>query len=97
MRIRIPAFLGNKYFIALLAVFVWLLFFDKNNLFQQWRLERQLRELQRDRLYYLEEIMRDSADLQMLRDDPEALERYAREQYLMKKENEDIFLMPDPR
>lgn len=97
MRFRLPALLGNKYFIALLAVIVWLMFFDKNNLFQQWRLERQLRELQRDRLYYFEEIMRDSTDLQMLSDDPEALERYAREQYLMKKENEDIYLMPDPR
>ncbi len=92
---RFPPFLKNKYFIALLVVGVWLMFFDKNNLLHQWRLQRQLNELQRDRQYYLEEIERDSTAIRQLNDNPDELERYAREQYLMKKEGEDIYVIPD--
>jgi cell division protein DivIC len=95
MRIKIPAWLRNKYLIALMVVFVWMLFFDKNNIIQQWRLQKQLHELRSDKQYYLEEIKRDSTDLRMLQDDPEALEKYAREKYLMKRENEDIYLVPE--
>lgn len=95
MRIKIPAWLRNKYLIALMVVFVWMLFFDKNNIIQQWRLQKQLHELRSDKQYYLEEIKRDSTDLRMLQDDPEALEKYAREKYLMKKENEDIYIVPE--
>jgi cell division protein FtsB len=95
MRIKIPALLRNKYLIALMVVFVWMLFFDKNNIIQQWRLQKQLHELRSDKQYYLEEIKRDSTDLRMLQDDPEALEKYAREKYLMKKENEDIYIVPE--
>jgi cell division protein DivIC len=96
MHIKLPAFIKNKYLIALLVVAAWLLFFDKNNMIQQWRLQRQLHELRHDKHYYLEEIARDSTELQRLKEDPEALERYARETYMMKKENEDIFITPDP-
>jgi cell division protein DivIC len=92
---KLPGFLKNKYFIALIAVGVWLLFFDKNNLVHQWRLQRQLNELKRDREYYLQEIERDSTAMRLLKDDPEELERYARENYLMKKEGEDIFIIPE--
>jgi cell division protein DivIC len=91
---RLPSFLKNKYFIAMLAVGAWLLFFDKNNLLHQWRLQRQLNELNRDREYYMEEIERDSTAIRQLKDDPEELERYARENYLMKKEGEDIYIIP---
>ena len=77
-----------------MALFVWMLFFDKNNLIQQYRLHKQMKELKRDRLYYIEEIRNDSTDLRMLRDDPDALEKYAREKYLMKREGEDIFIIP---
>ena len=95
MKTIIPSFVKNKYFIAFMAVLVWLLFFDKNNFMQQVRMQRQLNEFRRDRQYYREEILRDSMAIRELRDNPEALERYAREQYLMKKEGEDIFIIPD--
>ncbi len=95
MRFRIPPILRNKYFIASLVVGVWLLFFDKNNMIQQWRLHRQLNELQKDRTFYLDNIALDSTQIRLLQDDPEALERYARETYLMKKEGEDIFIVPE--
>jgi cell division protein DivIC len=97
MMLKIPSFIKNKYFIALLAVLTWLLFFDKNNFVQQWRMHRQLKELHQDKQYYLQEIDADSTSIRQLTDDPEAMERYARETYLMKKENEDIYIIKDPR
>ena len=93
MRVRIPSFLRNKYLIVLLAVLVWVLFFDNHNLIQQWRMQRQLKELRLERGFYLEEIRRDSAAIEALKNDPDALERYARERYLMKKEGEDVFII----
>ncbi len=93
MRFRIPSLLRNKYFLALLVVLVWLLFFDTHNFIRQWRLQRQLRELQAERDYYREEIMRDSMVIEELEGDPGALERYAREQYHMKREGEDIYII----
>ncbi len=83
----------NKYLIALLAVLVWLLFFDSHNLIQQWRMQRQLQELRQEREFYLEEIRRDSTAIDELKNDPDALERYARERFLMKKEGEDVFII----
>jgi len=93
MGVRIPSFLRNKYLIALLAVLVWLLFFDSHNLIQQWRMQRQLQELRQEREFYLEEIRRDSTAIDELKNDPDALERYARERFLMKKEGEDVFII----
>jgi len=94
---KIPPFLKNKYFIALMVVAVWLVFFDKNNFVQQWRMHKQLKELYRDKQYYLQEIKHDSTAIRELNEDPESLERYARETYLMKKEHEDIYIIVDPR
>ncbi|MBW6498896.1 MAG: septum formation initiator family protein [Bacteroidales bacterium] len=93
MQFRLPSFMKNKYIIALTVAVVWLAFFDKNNLIQQWRLRKQLIELRRDKNYYNEEITRDSIAIRELKENPEALERYARENYLMKKEGEDIFII----
>lgn len=102
MKIRKPDFkkwapvLRNKYFITTLAFVVWLLFFDKNDLFSQLSYRRQLKELEVDKEYYLKEIARNKEDMKELMSDPEHLEKYARERYLMKKDNEDIFLvLPD--
>ncbi len=98
MRFHIPRILRNKYLIAFLAAMVWMLFFDNHNLVHQWKMHRQLRELQREKAYYLEEISIDSLAIRQLTTDPDALERYARENYLMKKEGEDVFIViEDPR
>ena len=93
MNFRLPHFLKNKYIIALVVVMAWLAFFDKNNLIHQWHLRKQLIELRRDKKYYSEEIERDSTAIRELKENPEALEKYARENYLMKKENEDIYII----
>jgi cell division protein FtsB len=93
MRFEIPSLFKNKYFLVLIAALVWFVFFDQNNLIQQFRLHRQIREFRQEIEYYRHEIARDSIDIQKLRNNPEELERYAREKYLLKKENEDIFII----
>ena len=95
MQFKIPSLLKNKYIIVLIAAFVWIVFFDPNNLIQQIRLRNQMNDFNKEIEYYQAGIIRDSAKIQMLRFNPEELERFARENYLMKREGEDIFIIKE--
>jgi len=90
----------NKYFLTSLAFLVWLFFFDSNNILIRLRLKNQLNELRKEKQFYLDEIRKDSILTHKLLNDTAELERFAREKYLMKKDNEDLFLVvdttPDP-
>jgi cell division protein DivIC len=85
----------NKYLLTSVAFVVWILFFDSNNVFVRIKLRKQLKELQQQKQFYLNEIREDSVLNIELLNDTAALERYAREKYLMKRENEDVFLVID--
>jgi cell division protein FtsB len=85
--------LKNKYVIASLAFVTWMLFFDRNDVISQFTYRSQLKELEADKEYYVSEIARNKQDMHDLMSDREHLEKFARERYLMKKENEDIFLI----
>jgi len=92
---HIPAWLRNKYLIAIGVFAAILLFFDKSDLFTQLERRQQLRELQESRQYYMNQIATERAELENLRTNPATLEKYAREKYLMKRANEDLFLVPE--
>jgi cell division protein FtsB len=85
--------LKNKYLLALVIFMVWLVFFDNNNLIVRKRLLKEQRQLKGDCNYYRQRIVEDSTRLSELLKDAESLEKFAREQYLMKKDNEDIFVI----
>lgn len=85
----------NKYLITTIAFVVWLVFFDSNNMLMQQDLKDRLNELQVEKKFYLDEIRRDSILTHQLQTDTTALEKFAREKYLMKKDGEDIFLVID--
>ncbi len=85
----------NKYFLTTVAFLVWLFFFDSNNAVLRLKLRNQLNELRREKQFYLDEIQKDSILTEKLLNDTAELERFAREKYLMKKENEDVFLVID--
>ncbi|TND07150.1 MAG: septum formation initiator [Bacteroidetes bacterium] len=85
-------FVKNKYVITLTALAVWLLFFDKNDLFTQIDLTRQVNKMQEDTLYYSKEIKRNREDLKNLESNPEYVEKFVRENYLMKRDSEDIYI-----
>lgn len=77
-----------------IAVFaIWMVFFDQNNLVDQYRLRSQVKNLKREKDYYLEEMEKARKEYEELFTNEESLEKFAREKYLMKRENEDIFVI----
>lgn len=85
----------NKYVIVILILVVWVGFVDENSVLKRLKLEREIARLRKEIRHY--EILRDQSAtrLESLSAGKEELERVAREEYLMKKANEDIFLIED--
>ena len=83
---------ANKYLLALTAFCVWLLFFDTRDVFSQLSRRRELQQLNTKIEYYNEQIQATKEEAKNLRDNAAAKEKYAREKYFMKKDNEDIFI-----
>lgn len=92
---KVWPWLRNKYVLTLSIFVVWMLFFDQNNLVDRIAMKKEIRQLQTDKLYYQEQIEKDSTRLLELTTNRENLEKYAREQFLMKKKNEDVFVIID--
>jgi cell division protein DivIC len=91
--IRIPKIFKNIYFLTIVGAIVWITFFDTNNLIYQSSLSDKLQEAQNQKQFYLDEIRKDSTALSELMTNQNTLEKFAREKYLMKKDNEDIYLI----
>lgn len=83
----------NKYFVAALAFFIWLAFLDKNNLLSQWQLQSEVNKLESQKTFFTTEIIQTREEQQELLSSPEKLEKFAREKYYMKKDNEDLFIV----
>ena len=58
---------------------------------------KKLNKLKKEKQYYLEEIEKAEKKMDDLKNNKESLEKFAREEYLMKKENEDIFIFVDEK
>lgn len=82
----------NKYFITLVALATWLMFFDNNDFYTQYELIQKCRKLEKDKAYYLAEIENNRQSLNELRTNKKSLETFSREKYLMKKDNEDVYV-----
>ncbi len=85
----------NKFFLTTVAFIVWMIFFDSNNLIRRNQLQEKLDVLNLEKQFYLQEIRKDSMLTHQIMTDSTQLEKFARERYLMKKENEDLFLVID--
>ena len=84
----------NKYLLSLAVFAVWMLFFDSQDIITtHFKLRKELHELQESRSYYLGRIEETKKELGQLKSDAETLEKYAREKYRMKKDNEDLFVI----
>lgn len=84
--------LGNKYAIIFMIFMVWMVFFDTNSWFIHKELNDEIDKLEGNRRYFKEEINQDRTQINKLKDSQE-LERFAREEYYMKKEGEEIFII----
>jgi cell division protein DivIC len=86
----------KKYLLAAIGFIVWMLFFDDQDIITTFFRHRQeLHRLEASRDYFQREIKAIEAELHALKSDPAKLEKYAREKYKMKKDNEDLFIIPD--
>ena len=83
----------NKYVCTTLAFIIWLAFFDKNDFISEYTYRQQLKNLQKDRQFYLDEIRENKEKLNELMSSPANLEKFAREKYYMKKDDEDVFVI----
>lgn len=83
----------NKFFLVTVTFVVWMIFFDKNDLFSQYEYHQQFIKLEQEKDFYSSETEKVRKDLDELTSDKEKLEKFAREKYLMKKENEDVFVI----
>ena len=92
---RIPRFFKNFYFVSSLFFIVWLSFVDSNDLFLQIGLSTKKDELINEKRFYEHKIRELKNDKAALENNPELLEKLARERYLMKKENEDLYIIVD--
>ncbi|HON18631.1 MAG TPA: septum formation initiator family protein [Salinivirgaceae bacterium] len=91
----IKKILGNKFYLTALVFVVWVGFFDANSLLERFKNYRRNRELRETIEYYKKKIEEDSKNLNEMRTDPEVLEKFARENYFMKRDNEDIILIEE--
>jgi len=90
---KVPAFLKNKYALTAIIFLVWITFFDQNKLITQFQYRSQLSKLEEEKKFYQGEIEIIQADLKELQTNPKTLEKFAREKYLMKKEDEELFVI----
>jgi len=83
----------NKFVLASAIFIIWICFLDENNLLERFQSLRELKQLKIDKLYYQKKIEEDRKRLNELKTDNDNLEKFAREQFLMKKDNEDVFVI----
>jgi cell division protein FtsB len=89
----IPSFLKNKFFLSTAFFAIWILFFDKNDILTQIARGNELTSLKKSKEYYSGQIAQERKISEELQSDPATIEKYAREKYLMKRENEELFVI----
>jgi cell division protein DivIC len=90
---KLYATFTNKYLLAFMIFSVWMLFIDDNNIFFLRKNVNKVKEYRVEKAYFLEKIRKDSIQLREMKANAKNLEKFAREEFLMKKKDEDIFLI----
>lgn len=83
----------NFYFVFTLFFVIWMVFIDSNDILTQYKLNSKLKELERQKEFYLEKKEKIKADREELMSNNELLEKFARERYLMKRKTEDLYVV----
>ena len=85
-------FISNKYLLILILFIIWMFFFDTNSFFIHNELNHDVNALEDNKEFYKEEIKKDKVFIEKMKDSDE-VEKFAREEYFLKKENEEIFII----
>jgi len=86
-------FLRNKYLLAGCFFLVWMIFFNEKDLISEFKRKAKLKDLQKSEQRLSEIIKETKFELSQLKTNAQTIEKYAREKYLMKKDNEDLFVI----
>ena len=87
----------NKYLITFIVFLVWIFFIDTFDIITQIKMNKEFKQLKQQQEFYKAEIEKDSTEIYNLNNNPEEQERFARERFLMKKENEDLFIIREKK
>jgi len=90
---KIPSWLKNKYLLSGLFFVVWMLFFDPKDIVSDMERRGKLNELEKSEQHLKDLISQSNSELYQLKNNAQSLEKYAREKYMMKKDNEDLFII----
>ena len=90
---NIFSIISNKYIITFAAFIIWMIFFDSNSMINQYRLNKALDKVNKERLFYIQEIKQDKETAKGLMSNQDNLEKFARELFLMKRDNEDVYII----
>jgi cell division protein DivIC len=91
---HIPSWLKNKYLLTGTAFVVWVVFFAENDIPSSFKRVKTLNNLQQTEQHLNKRIADTRKDLDLLKTNPQTIEKYARESYMMKKDNEELFIVP---
>ena len=92
---KILPFVANRYFIVSIGFLVWMLFFDQRDFFQQRERATELKKVEDAKKYYQKEIQSTQRQLDNIQNNKTAIEKYARERYLLRREGEELYLFED--
>ncbi|MGF7231353.1 FtsB family cell division protein [Arachidicoccus sp.] len=91
--LKILSYLKNKYIVAVLVFLFLMFFYDRNDFFVQIQRKKELSTLEKSKAFYQSEIEKTKQELNNLESNPVSLEKYARENLFMKRDNEDVFIV----
>jgi len=90
---KLPPIVRNPYFMGILLFAVWMLFIDDNNALTQYKRQQELSTLLEKRDYYINQIEETDKKYAELESNPASQEKFAREHYRMKRDNEDVYVI----
>jgi cell division protein DivIC len=90
---RIPSWVKNKYLLTSAFFLVWMFFFDPKDLANEFQRKGRYNELQKSEEHLSGMIKETRQELGQLKTNAQTIEKYAREKYMMKKDNEDLFIL----
>jgi cell division protein DivIC len=89
---RLPKWLFNKYLLVILVYGTYMLLFDSNHFRSQFRQASALRQLEKQKAFYVKQLEDVKAERSQLFSGPESIERFAREHYYMRREDETVYV-----
>lgn len=89
----IRKYILDKYFVTILLFLVWMIFFDSTSFLVINDMNSEIKKYEEQLDYYKTEYRKNDDFYKKLMNNKEEKEKYARENYFMKKPNEEIFIL----